>query len=272
MGKHNGTIRLGCQTYTWEMLGQQWRGSPDDMLDAMAAAGFAGVEFTDKTIGAYADRPAAFQDSLEKRGLACTAFAYGAAAIADPKHFDADLAGAEKALRFAAHFSVPLCLAGPSSDSRDDYEAKFQQAVRFYRAVAERAVKHGVTVAVHPHSHHTSLVLTPPEYDRLLAATEGAGVMFNPDIGHLLRGGHDVTACLEKYRDRIVHLHLKDVDAHGDWQPLGKGVCDVPALLRWIEEVDYRGWLVVEEESEAVWQDAAGAIAEDRRYLHSLGC
>ncbi len=62
------------------------------------------------------------------------------------------------------------------------------------------AAKHGVTVAVHPHSHHTSLVLTPAEYDRLLAATEAAGIMFNPDTGHMLRGGHDVMACFEKYR------------------------------------------------------------------------
>jgi sugar phosphate isomerase/epimerase len=134
------------------------------------------------------------------------------------------------------------------------------------------AKKHGIVAAVHPHSHHTSLVLTPAEYDRLLAATAQAGIMFNPDTGHMFRGGHDVMATFDKYRDRIVHIHLKDVGADGSWQSMGHGVIDIPALLRWIEKVGYQGWIVAEEESEAVLQDAAQAIADDRAYLRSLGC
>ncbi len=53
---------------------------------------------------------------------------------------------------------------------------------------------------------------------------------------------------------------------------MGHGVIDIPALLRWIEKVGYQGWIVAEEESEAVLQDAAQAIADDRAYLRSLGC
>jgi inosose dehydratase len=45
--------RVGCQTYTWEMLGQKWHGSPDDILDAVAAAGYTGVEFSNNMIGDY---------------------------------------------------------------------------------------------------------------------------------------------------------------------------------------------------------------------------
>jgi len=32
---------LGCQTFTWEMLGDRWRGTTDDILDAIAGAGVA---------------------------------------------------------------------------------------------------------------------------------------------------------------------------------------------------------------------------------------
>ena len=271
MSPSSTSIRVGCQTYTWEMLGHEWRGSPDDILDAVAAAGFAGVEFSNNMIGSYADRPAAFQKALEKRGLACAAFAYATTGFTDPGREPEDLAGAEVGLRFAAHFSVPLCLGGPSSESRDDYEAKFSQACRFYGEVARRAGEHGVAVAVHPHSHHTSLVLTPQEYDRLLSATEGAGIMFNPDTGHMLRGGHDLLATFRKYRLRIIHVHIKDVDAAGHWQPLGKGISDLGSLLRWLAESGYQGSVVAEEESDAVWHDAAAAIADDRSYLRTLG-
>jgi sugar phosphate isomerase/epimerase len=254
------------------MLGEQWRGAPDDILDAVAAAGYAGVEFSNAMIGSYGEQPAAFQQALERRGLAYAAFAYATTGFSDPAREAEDLAGAEKALRFAAHFSVPLCLGGPSSPSRDDYEAKFAQACRFYGQVARRAAQEGVTVAVHPHSHHTSLVVTPAEYDRLLAATEPTGMMFNPDTGHLLRGGHEVLACFQKYQRRIVHVHLKDVDAEGHWQPLGQGICDLAALLGWLQRVGYRGWVVAEEESQAAWQDAAQAIAVNRAALRLWGC
>ena len=29
-------LKVGCQTYTWEMLGADWKGSVDDMLDDLA--------------------------------------------------------------------------------------------------------------------------------------------------------------------------------------------------------------------------------------------
>ena len=29
-------LKVGCQTYTWEMLGPDWTGSVDDMLDDLA--------------------------------------------------------------------------------------------------------------------------------------------------------------------------------------------------------------------------------------------
>ena len=272
MANFKGPFRLGCQTFTWEMLGEKWQGSPDDILDTMAAAGFAGAEFSNQMIGDYEGRPAEFEEALKQRGLACAAYAYAMSGFSDPQREAADLEGAEKAVQFAAHFSVPVALAGPASESRDDYEAKFAQVCRFYRQVGDMAKKQGVTAAVHPHSHHTSLVLTPPEYDRLLAATADAGIMFNPDTGHMFRGGHDIMATFDKYRERIVHIHLKDVGADGSWQSMGRGVIDIPALLGWIEKVGYQGWIVAEEESEVVWQDPARAITEDREYLRSLGC
>jgi hypothetical protein len=30
---------VGHQSYSWEMLGSEWRGSADDILDTVAAAG-----------------------------------------------------------------------------------------------------------------------------------------------------------------------------------------------------------------------------------------
>ena len=156
-------------------------------------------------------------------------------------------------------FSVPVCLGGPSSESRDDYEAKLPQACSFYRQVARLAEQHGVTVALHPHSHHTSLVLTPGEYDRLLTATAAAGIMFNPDTGHLFRGGHDRHGLLREVPRADRPRPPEGRRRGGSWQPLGKGVLDFPALLRWLEQSAIRAGSSSEEESEVVWQDPTRA-------------
>ena len=50
-------LKVGCQTYTWEMLGDRWTGGPDDLLKAIADGGYAGIEITDTMIGHYAGRP-----------------------------------------------------------------------------------------------------------------------------------------------------------------------------------------------------------------------
>ena len=69
-------LRVGCQTYTWEMLGDGWRGGPDDLLAAVAAGGYAGIEITDTMIGRYAADPAGFARALAGHGLDLVAFTF----------------------------------------------------------------------------------------------------------------------------------------------------------------------------------------------------
>ena len=227
------SFKIGCQTYSWEMLGTDWQGTPEQILDAVAAAGYAGVEFGNNMIGRFLDQPAAFAQELSRRGLACAAFAYATLGFSDAAQRESDLAGADQALRFTAYFGIPLCLGGPSSPTHAGAAAKVAQAVSFYQEVARRAAKLGVRVAIHPHSHHTSLVTTAEEYAGLLDAVGPLGIGFNPDTGHMLRGGQDLLTTLKRYRSLIWHVHIKDVDASGAWAPLGTGITPLKDLLAW---------------------------------------
>jgi inosose dehydratase len=264
------TGRIGCQTYTWEMLGPRWQGSPDDILDLVSEAGYDGIEFSNAMIGDYAESSDRLAAALARRGLALAAFAYAATGFTDPLRYEADLAGAERALGLARAMGVPLCLAGPAAPDRREYERSFAQAVRFYRAVAERGAAAGVVVCVHPHSHFGSLVESAAEYDALLAQTEDAGLMFNPDCGHIVRSGMELMPCLRRHRLRIAHVHIKDVDAAGNWKPLGGGRIDWREVLGFLRETGYMGWIVAEEESDAAFADQAAAIRGNRAYLRSL--
>jgi inosose dehydratase len=263
--------RIGCQTFSWEMLGSEWHGTTTDILDAVAAAGYAGIEISNVMIGDYFEDPDRLARDLEERGLELVGYAFATTGFTDAAAFEADVAGVRAGLDFCRQLGVPMYLGGASAPSRDDYEEKFAQAIKFYRAAAEEGERKGILVCVHPHSHHGSLLESAQEYDRLLEATADSGLMFNPDAGHVVRGGQDLMDCFRRHRDRIRHVHIKDVDAWGAWQPLGQGIIDWKALFDFLTDTDYVGWIVAEEESQLAWDDPANAIAVNRAYLRTQG-
>ena len=59
--------------------------------------------------------------------------------------------------------------------------------------------------------------------------------------------------------------------ADGEWVPLGKGICNFPAILTLLHSVNYEGWIVAEEESAEARQDGPAAIRNNRAYLDTVG-
>ena len=71
------------------------------------------------------------------------------------------------------------------------------------------------------------------------------------DIGHVKRYGLDPVKEINKYSDRILDVHIKDVDgatAEGKSIEMGRGIIDVPAVLRTLKNMDYQGVLAFEFE------------------------
>lgn len=260
-------VRIGCQTFTWEMLGDEWRGDADDLLAAIGGAGYAGIEITDRMIGKYRDSPAAFARTLDAHGLALVAYACGSASgFTEDAELKADLEMADRAIAFAAAFPGALVSFGSATIVSDGpRDAKFAAAARFYNAAAQRGGRAGVAVAVHPSSHHNTLLFTREDYDALFAMLDPSAVGWVPDTGHILRGGQDILATLARHRERIRYLHLKDVGADGDWQMLGAGICDVAAVIAAVKTApNFNGWLVLEEESDEAARDPVAAVARNR--------
>jgi inosose dehydratase len=133
--------------------------------------------------------------------------------------------------------------------------------------VAEHLRGRGMRLAYH---HHMGTVVeTEAEIDRLMAAT-GPAVGLLLDTGHLTYAGGDVLGVAGRHRDRIVHVHCKDVrpavleDARrrdrsfldavveGVFTVPGDGCVDYRALLALLRDARYAGWLVVEAEQDPV--------------------
>ncbi len=269
-------IRVACQTYTWEMLGDEWRGNVTDLLDWIAGAGYAGIEITNTMIGEFDGRPGAFAEELAKRYLDLAAFAYATSGFTDPDFYQEDLKGAQKTLDFLGVFDQPrLGLGGAAYGSPNlsasEKKRKLDQAIRFYNEVGRRGFDTGISVNVHPHSHHGSLLESAESYAYLMERLEPDYVSLGPDTGHIVRGGQELLGCLQRYIQRISHLHLKDVNASGEWVALGEGVCDFTAVMALLEQVGFQGWIVAEEESEAAARDGQAAIRGNRAYLQTIG-
>lgn len=267
-------FKIGCQTYTWEMLGERWKGSVDDILDAIAEAGYEGVEITNNMIGEYYyNSPEKFAQALKERNLQFPAFGYvGLFGFTDSSHIEDEIEQAEKTLEFIAQFpDCHLVLAGGTTPSRENLEKKFQTMCHIYNEIGKKGSKMGGLVDCHPHSHAGSIVETAEEYDRLMNLTDPSLVGFNPDTGHIVRGGADLLTLLKKHMSRIRHVHLKDVDSQGKWAMMGQGICNFAEVLTLLEKGGYIGWAIAEEESNGAWKDQKRAITENRQYLGSLG-
>lgn len=266
-------LKVGCQTFTWEMLGDGWQGTADDLLTAIAAGGYAGIEITDTMIGDYADRPADFAKALQHHGLHLVSFAFGSKTgftLAD--QIETDLIAAQRWIDFAAQFPGALVSIGSATIVYDGpREEKFAIAAEFYNRATALGKASGVDVAIHPSSHHNTLLFDRTDYDRMFAALDPT-VGWVPDTGHILRGHKDILDTLSTYQNRIRYLHLKDVDANGQWAMLGKGVLDVQPVIDIVANAPgFTGWLVLEEESETAAKDPASAVKVNRQTMRSFG-
>jgi len=267
-----GNIRIGCQTYTWEMLGEEWKGSVDDMLDIISGAGYAGVEITNTMIGDYYTDPDGFAGALKKRGLVFASFGFVPhTSFTEDGCAGDEIARAKKGVDFVSNFpGCRLDLAGGSSTDRKDIRKKYKTMCGIYNEVGEYGLKRGVGVDFHPHSHAGSIIETDEEYGMLMEMTDDS-VGWCPDSGHIVRGGLELLPTLERFSNRIRNFHFKDADENGNWKLMGEGICDFKKCLDLLRNIGYDGWVIGEEESAEARENQAASVEKNRAYLRSLG-
>jgi len=267
-------LKVGCQTFTWEMLGNAFTGGPDDLLRAISQGGYSGIEITDTMIGHYAGKPAEFAAALKDNGLTLVSFAMGSkSGFTVKEEIHADLETTQRWIDFAAAFPGAMISIGSATVvSEGPRDEKFAIAAEFYNRAGALGKTSGVDVAVHPSSHHNTLLFDRKDYDRIFSLLDKNLVGWVPDTGHILRGHDDMLDTLRTYQERIRYLHLKDVDANDTWAMLGKGICDTPAVIGIVAAAPrFNGWLVLEEESDTAAADPAAAVKVNRQTMRRYG-
>ncbi|GAB3260626.1 sugar phosphate isomerase/epimerase family protein [Kineosporia babensis] len=162
---------------------------------------------------------------------------------------------------FIAADLTPQRIAAPAVGAEENTEASAVIAEGMALA-AEAAASIGVHYGLHPHVG--SLVEVESEVRAVLDRSAGSALGFGPDTGHLAWAGADPVAVIGDYADRVVAIHVKDVDPAarleaikaGDdymaatqqrhvWTEPGRGQIDFGAVLAALPE-QWNGWTVVE--------------------------
>lgn len=141
----------------------------------------------------------------------------------------------------------------------------------------------GLKLALHPHVD--TLIETAAQVERALELTSCGWCL---DTGHLLIGGVDPAAFAAEHAERVVHVHLKDVDAAtaarlrageltlmgavqaGLFTPLGDGDADIEHVMAVLDEVGYEGWWVLEQDAAITGEEpgaGSGPILDVRRSI-----
>ncbi|MBN6074990.1 myo-inosose-2 dehydratase [Aggregatibacter actinomycetemcomitans] len=164
-------------------------------------------------------------------------------------------------------------------------EEEWQRLAEGYNELAKLASEKGMKVCLH---HHMGTgIQTPAEIDKYMAVVnDDVYLLF--DSGHLYYSEGSQKAMLdvlEKYIDRICHVHLKDVRDEvvadvkannlsflegvrkGTFTVPGDGVIDFRPIFDILEKHNYKGWMVVEAEQDPAIANPFEYAVKGRKYI-----
>lgn len=178
--------------------------------------------------------------------------------------------------------------AGHSDKAPRLTDAQWNQMISNITGICKRAAEYGVRPVIHPHAG--GYIEFADEIEKVLEdiAYEVAGLCL--DTGHLYYSGMEPVEWLKKCADRLDYIHFKDVDkkvfkqvlgehirffegcGKGAMCPIGKGSLDYPAIKNALEEINYSGYITIEQERDPRNSDTSlRDVKESIVYLKSVG-
>lgn len=230
----------------------------------VASAGYAGTEVFDGNLAEFADKPEELLSVLSETGIQLVSVYTGANFIYD-EILDDELYKIEQAALLAKKFGASRLVVGggakrPQGPNADDYK----KVGRGLDMAADIARTHGLESSFHPHLGTISETL-----DGFHQIMDACSIGFCPDTAHLVASGIDPVTAIDKYGDRLKHVHFKDLSAKtGSFTPLGEGDIDFVAVLAAMRRANYDSWLLVELDSYEGDPKTAAEIS--KRYLEQL--
>ena len=277
------------------------------MLDELAETGYTGTELGDW--GFMPTDSIQLRRELESRGLTLTGAFVPINLSEQEAHLDG-LAYALRTARLLAaagkHDDPPVVVladengrvpdrvknAGRITPDQGLSKARWSTLASGAMRVAEAVLEETGLRTVF-HHHCAGYVETPAEIRMLTELTDPDVLGLVYDTGHFAYGTAQPESSgvegLDALSDRVWYLHFKDCDpaiaaqarlkewgyfeavGHGLFCELGKGSVDLRAVTRWMERVEYQGWVVVEQDVLPGMGMPRESARSNRLHLRSLG-
>jgi sugar phosphate isomerase/epimerase len=239
----DSSLKLGLASYTLRKF------SLDDVIKISQRLGLASVALKSMhmPLESSADDIKKMAAKIRSAGLGL----YGAGVI-----YMKTAQEAESAFNYAANAGLEMIIGVPNHE--------------LLPLVNELVNKHNIKLAIHNHGPGDDLYSSPSDvYAKIKSLDKRIGLCI--DIGHVKRIGQDPVAMIEKYKDRLYDMHMKDVDkaeAEGTSVEIGRGIIDIPSVIKTLKKINYQGYVAFEYEKDG--DDPVIGLAESVGYVRGI--
>ena len=285
-------VKLGIAPIAWtndDMPDLGAENTFEQCVSEMALAGFTGCEVGNK----YPRDTAVLKKALELRSMQiCNAWFSSFLTTKPYEEVEKDFIEHITFLKEMGAKVVGISEQGHSIQGTDKpiFEAKYVMNDEEWDTLCTGINKLGkvakdMGIKLCFHHHMGTVVQTEEEIDRLMANTDPElfGLLF--DCGHLAYCGEDYMSVLNKYADRIRHVHLKDIRPEkveqvkrehlsflqgvrlGTFTVPGDGVIDFKPIFDVLEKTGYEGYVLVEAEQDPAIANPLEYAIKARKYI-----
>jgi inosose dehydratase len=236
-------LKLGLASYTLRKF------SLDDVIKICKRLGLNNVAFKDMHMSLKASAEETKNTAQKVRDAGLNLYGAGVIYMKTPEEVDNTFA-------YASNAGLEMIIGVPNHE--------------LLPQVNEQVKKYNIKLAIHNHGPGDLLYTSPDNvYEKIKDLDKRIGLCI--DIGHVKRIGQDPVAKIEKYKDRLYDLHMKDVNkdvAEGTPLEIGRGIIDIPAVIKTLKKINYQGNVAFEYEKDG--DDPLAGLAESVGYVRGV--
>jgi inosose dehydratase len=241
-------VKFGYAAITWANNDRQ-------AIEDISSLGFRGIQLRSNVLKEFPD-PNQLRDLLQQHHLTMVALSSGGVGVESPderveiqKHIDN-----AKYVRDVGGFYIQIIDRKPKrAVTPEDYRKLGRVLTEIGKRTGDLGIKLGY------HNHMGAIGETPEQVDRVLEASDPRYVKLELDVAHYAQAGGDPVKAIHRYSDRLLFLHIKDVESTPNQESsdgkgfrfveLGRGRVDLAAVFKALHDVKFRGWAIVELDS-----------------------
>jgi len=252
-----GSITRASQKIRFGYAAITWSGNDVQAIKEVGEVGFRGIQLRSPILKDFGDKPKELQNLLVQNKLTFVALSGGGPR--NDEYLPADEIATQvkhaNFLRNTGGLYLQMTDSARPKDRKPGSE-DFKKLGRLLSDIGKRTADLGIPMAYH--NHMRSLGEGHDEVDALMAAADPRYVKLLLDVAHYAQGGGDPRKAIEKHHERILFLHIKDVESVAPtaesssnyrFVELGRGRVDLPGVFAALEKVKFQGWAIVELDS-----------------------